>query len=127
MLPRYPGKHGTHERGTLVRTTYIHVLHGRQLRRVHVRPSVTEPGTEGYCTIYPLKFFRWYSQATKNLLHEKKNTRNILQHGNFPIYGIAHLQGPSVQYTNLLHAGNPLNHPRSMQQVYLLPFLNTNT
>ncbi len=66
---------------TLVPTTYVHVLHGRQLRRVHVRPSVTEPGNEGYRRIYPLKIFRWYSQTTKNL-HP-----NILQHD--PIYGIS--------------------------------------
>ncbi len=60
--------------------TYVHVLHGRQLHRVHVRParpSVTEPGNEGYHRIYPLKFFRWYSQTTKILLHEKRTPENF--------------------------------------------------
>ncbi len=61
----------------LVRTTYVHVLHGRQLRRVHVRPSVTEPGNEGYRRIYPLKNFRWYAQTTKILLHEKRTPENF--------------------------------------------------
>ncbi len=83
MLPRYPGKRGTHERGMLVRTTYVHVLHGRQLRRVHVRPSVTEPGNEGYRRIYLLKIFRWYSQTTKILLHEKR-TPEVFTTRKFP-------------------------------------------
>ncbi len=99
MLPRYPGKRGTHERGTLVRTTYVHVLHGRQLRRVHVRPSITEPGNEGYCRIYLLKFFHWYSQTTKFYYTKKEHPKN-LQHENFPIYGIfsSHTAQHSVAY-----------------------------
>ncbi len=57
--------------------TYMYSMHGRQLRRVHVCPSVTEPGNEGYRRLYPLKIFRWYSQTTKNLLHEKRTPENF--------------------------------------------------
>ncbi len=38
----------------------------------YVRPSVTEPGNEGYRRIYSLKNFRRYAQTTKILLHEKR-------------------------------------------------------
>ncbi len=53
----------------LVRTTYVHVLHGR--------PSVTEPGNEGYRRIYPLKNFRRSARTTKILLHEKRTPENF--------------------------------------------------
>ncbi len=66
--------------------TYVHVLHGRQLRRVHVRPSVTEPGNEGYRRIYLLKNFRRYALTTKILLHEKRTPENSTTR-NFLIYG----------------------------------------
>ncbi len=38
---------------------------------------VPEPGNEGYRRIYPLKNFRWYSQTTKILLHEKRTPENF--------------------------------------------------
>ncbi len=43
----------------------------------YARPSVTEPGNEGYRRIYPLKNFRRYAQTTKILLHEKRTPENV--------------------------------------------------
>ncbi len=59
--------------------TYMYSMVDSFVASMHIRPSVTEPGNEGYCTcrIYPLKIFRRYAQTTKNLLHEKRTPENF--------------------------------------------------
>ncbi len=75
--------------------TYMYSVVDSFVASTYVRPSVTEPGNEIYRRIYPLKIFRWYSQTTKNLLHEKRTPQKFTTR-KFP--DLRYLQTTAARY-----------------------------